>query len=58
MFNLYNISGNIFKELEYIDCDDILIKLTKILQEYLYSYEYINLILKMLSFLYAGYGII
>ena len=45
MFNLYYISGTIFKELKYTNSDDLIETLNEILEEYLYNYQFIQLIL-------------
>ena len=45
MFYLYYISGNIFKEIHYSSSNNLIEILNKILEEYSYSYYYIQLIL-------------
>ena len=45
MFNLYYVSGNIFKELKYTNSDDLIETLNAMLKEYSYNYQFIQLIL-------------
>ena len=45
MFNLYYISGNIFKEFKYTNSDNLIETLNEMLEEYSYNYQFIQLIL-------------
>ena len=46
MFYIYYISGNIFKKIDYINSNNLIKKLNKILKEYSNSHQYIQLLFK------------